>query len=481
MIYAIVLFVNSAANFVFGVALSALLGPAEFGRYATVALAALTIGVAAFEWLRASSLRFSGDIEGRLSTAASLDLGYLGAMALLCVAVGAAALSGATFGLTPALLALVPLLAIALTRVDFAGAQFRARDMPRAFAALYGLRQILSFVFVVGAAYYTRDSTMTVAAFAACSLIAAIALSAALRTPGARLREASPRRIAEFLIYAKPVVASVVIYQLISLINRQVALDHLGAVATGELSLATDLGQRLFFVVNSVPELLLFQYALQRDRAEGRRAAERQVGVNMVLMLALLAPLTAGYMAMAPTFEALVVPTAYRGEYARLTLELAPGFLFFCLISSGLNPVFQLAKRTWPVTVAALGALATNFALLQFGGAASSVDALAKAYSVSIFVGFLIAVGLSLRHSNIRTRPRDLAIVVLATLALGFALRPLNALDSRLLAAALAVTCGGGLYSAVLLTFNVAGVRDWAAQWLRSPRQAWSTALRPHS
>jgi O-antigen/teichoic acid export membrane protein len=480
MIYAIVLFANSAANFVFGVALSALLGPAEFGRYATVALAALTIGVAAFEWLRASSLRFSGDVEGRLRTAASLDVGYLGAMALLCVAVGAAGLSGATFGLTPALLALTPLLAVALTRVDFAGAQFRARDMPRAFAALYGLRQVLSFVFVVGAAYYTRDSTMTVAAFAACSLIAAIALSAALRTPGAQLRQASHRRIAEFLIYAKPVVASVVIYQLISLINRQVALDHLGAVATGELSLATDLGQRLFFVVNSVPELLLFQFALQRDRAEGRGAAEGQIGVNMVLMLALLAPLAAGYMTMAPTFEALVVPSAYRGEYARLTLELAPGFLVFCLISSGLNPVFQLAKRTWPVTVAALGALATDFALLQFGGAAASVDALARAYSVSLCVGFLIAAALALRYAGVRPRMRDMAIVAAATIALAFALRPLNGLNSRAVAAALALICGGGLYGAVLLAFDVAGLRGWAAQRLRAPRWAWATALRPH-
>jgi hypothetical protein len=71
MIFAIVLFVNSAANFVFGVVLSALLGPAEFGRYATVAPAALTLAAAAFDWLRYSSLRSSGDDEGRARIASS--------------------------------------------------------------------------------------------------------------------------------------------------------------------------------------------------------------------------------------------------------------------------------------------------------------------------------------------------------------------------------------------------------------------------
>ena len=123
--------------------------------------------------------------------------------------------------------------------------------------------------------------------------------------------------------------------------------------------------------------MLLFQYALKRERENGREAAERQIGVNIVLVFALLAPLAAGYMAMAPTFEALLAPSAYRGDFARLSLELAPGFVAWCAISSMLNPVFQLAKRTWPLTIAALIALATDLALLHFGGAARSTDALA--------------------------------------------------------------------------------------------------------
>jgi O-antigen/teichoic acid export membrane protein len=474
MLFAIVFFLNSATNFALGIVLSALLGPAEFGRYATVALAAITLAGAVFDWLRYSTLRFVGEPGERAKVASSLEASYLGVMALLALAVILALATGLTFGLTPSLLAVTPLLAIALNRVDFAGAQFRACGQDRAFAALFGLRQLFTFTLVIGIAYFTRDATLTVVALAFASLAAAIALLGPLRTPGARLSLANRGRIIEFLVYAKPIVASLVVYQLIALINRQVALDHLGAVATGKLSLATDLGQRLFQAVSTLPEFLLFQYALERERAEGRAAAQRQIGVNMALALALLAPLAGGYMAMAPTFEALLVPSAYRGEFARLTLFVAPGFLAYCLISSALNPVFQLARRTWPVTLASLVALATDLALLRFGGLATSVESLALANAISLAVGLLVAAGMALREPASRPRARDVAAVVAATLAMSFGVRPLNGVGSPALAAAAAVVGGGAFYGATLLVFDVAGLRTMAAAWLRAPRGVWS-------
>lgn len=478
MIFAVAFFLNSVANFALGIALSALLGPAEFGRYATVALAANTLAGAVFDWLRQSSLRFAGEGSGRVRIAASLDAGYLGVMALLYLVVAAAALTGCTLGVSLSALFLTPFLAVALSRVDYAGAQFRAREQENAFAALYGLRQILCFTAVVAVAYYTRSSTLAIAALAVANLMAAVALAVPLRTAGARLRLANGRQLAEFFLYAKPIVASLVIYQLIALINRQAALERLGAAATGELSLATDLGQRLFLAINSVPELLLFQYALQRARAEGVVAGERQLGVNMTLTLALLAPLAAGYMAMAPTFEALLVPAAYRGDYARLTLALTPGFLAFCAISSLLNPVFQLFKRTWPVVIAALCALAIDVALLRFADASRSTDALAWAFSASMAVGLVVGAGLAAARSSARPQARDVAVIAAATLVMTLVVRPFNGLFSPALAATAATVIGGGLYSATLLFFNVAGLRVATVAWLRSPRGVLSAPPR---
>ncbi len=465
MVFAFVFFLNAAANFALGVVLGALLGPAEFGRYATVALAATTLGGAMFDWLRLSSLRFSGDSEARVGVAASLDAGYLLMMALLYLSFGALALVGVDFGLPPPMLALTPLAAVALHRVDFSGAQFRARDQARAFAALYGLRQALIFTIVVATAYFSHSAMLTIAALAFASLVPAIALAGALRTSGARLRDARARNLLRFALYAKPVVASMVIFQLVVLINRQYALSRLGAAPTGELSLAADLGIRLFWAFNTLPDMWLFQMVLRSEREQGRAAAERRIGENSAIAFALLAPLTAGYMVMAPTFEALMVPAAFHGDFARLSFLLAPGFAAQCAVTSMLNPVLQLKGRTWPATIAALCALGADFAVLSIVGA-DSVDALARAYTISMFVGFVVAAAMTLGNPAVRPRLRDLALTIASTVAMTAAIEPLNRLPSHALAAALALLVGGAIFGAVVAIFDVAGLRGMAmARW----------------
>jgi O-antigen/teichoic acid export membrane protein len=481
MIFAIVFFINSTANFAIGLTLSALLGPAEFGRYATAMLAAMTLATALFDWLRLSSQRFSGDLEGRARIAASLDLAFLVMMGVAVLTVGIAALAGLRFGFPVTLVALIPFVVIANARCDYSGAQLRARDQAAPFAALYAMRQTLTFTAVVAVAAWTRDAGSVIAAMAVASLAPAIVVSAAMRTAGAGLSQASRDRLGQFVVYAKPIVASTVIYQLIGLINRQTALTLFGAAATGKLSLATDLGLRLFLVVNVLPEILLFQFALKRDREDGRKAAQRQIGVNSVIVFAILAPLTAGYMAMAPTFEALVVPAAYRGDFARLSLELAPGFFAYCALYSTLNPIFQLAQRTWPLTLAALAALGADAAMLRFEFFTRDVDGLALAYSASFGVGFLVAAIPGFRPRDSRPAIRDLLVIAGATAAMTAAIRPLNGAASPIVVAGLAVAIGGIIFGACLMAFDVAGLRKAALLRLGERRASFAPFAPPRS
>src|SRR6185437_7621642 len=246
MLIAAAFLINSAGNFVLGVALSAILGPAEFGRYATVSLAALTLAGSTFDWLRFSTIRFSGDAMRQASFVASLEAAYLAVALALYASAGLLWARG----------------------VDYSAAQFRARELARPFALIFALRQIFCFAAVVVVAWCKRDATTTVAAMAVANLVASIALSPAMRVPGARLSAARLADVWRFLVYAKPIVASFVLFALISLINRQVALAKIGAAETGEFSLAFDLSQRLFQSLYALPEILLFQIALRRDREQ---------------------------------------------------------------------------------------------------------------------------------------------------------------------------------------------------------------------
>jgi O-antigen/teichoic acid export membrane protein len=470
MLIAAAFLLNSAGNFVLGVLLSAILGPAEFGRYATVALAGLTLSGAVFDWLRLSTIRFAGDAQRQAAFAASLEAANLVITLTLFAAAGLAFALRLDFGLGTLLVFLTPLYTVAISRIDYAAAQFRARDLSRPFALIFGLRQLFCFAAAAGVAWLKRDAAATVAALAIANLAAAVALGPALRVRGATLKAASGGDVWRFFLYAKPLVASFVLYALISLINRQVALSHLGAAETGKFALAFDMSQRLFQALYALPEIFLFQYALKRDREQGRAAAEAQIGLNASLALAAFLPVAAGYFALGPTFEQLIVPQAYRGEFARLSLALAPGLICYGGIVIAVHPVFQLAQRTWPVTAAALLALATDAALLLFSDAGASVEGLAHAYSASLVVAAIAAAAMAFRRKSVRPSLADLAVLVAALAAMVAAVRPFNALASPWLAAAGGVSLGATIYLGILLASDFAGARHFLLARLRARR-----------
>ena len=190
-----------------------------------------------------------------------------------------------------------------------------------------------------------------------------------------------------------------------------------------------------------------------------------------MLSLAILLPAVAGYFAMGPTFEALVVPSAYRGEFTHISLALAPGLLCYGALSVAVNPVFQLVGKTWPVTVAAVIALATDLCLLAFTNANASVNSLARAYSLSLIVAAVVSTAVAFRRPQMRPNLRDLAIVVAAVVAMVAAVRPFNALSSHVVGALAAIAVGGAIYSATLLAFDVAGLRKMFFAKLRSYRE----------
>ena len=133
--------------------------------------------------------------------------------------------------------------------------------------------------------------------------------------------------------------------------------------------------------------------------------------------------------------------------------------------SVAVNPVFQLVGKTWPVTVAAVIALATDPVM---GG---GVNSLARAYSLSLIVAAVVSTAVAFRRPGMRPNLRDLAIVVAAVVAMVAAVRPFNALSSHVVGALAAIAVGGAIYSATLLAFDVAGLRKMFFAKLRSYRE----------
>lgn len=148
--------INAGLNFVLGLLIAKLLGPADFGRFALATTGAIVLNTVLFEWLRLSATRF---YSGRVRLDEpwirhGLDRAYL-RLGLLLLA--AAALCGA-FGFAggadgrEAVLCGTGMAALGIGVFDYHAALARARFDGRLYLGLVAVKNVLSFAMMAAAA-----------------------------------------------------------------------------------------------------------------------------------------------------------------------------------------------------------------------------------------------------------------------------------------------------------------------------------------
>lgn len=473
--------VNSGLSFLLGLAVAAVLGPAEYGRFAIASLAAVVIGTLLFDWLRLSATRFYG-AEARdrdPGLRASLDGGYLAAFALLGAAFLGLLALGFDFGLSFALLAVAAATAATSGSFEYSAALARALFLNRAYVQLTMVKNVLAFGSMVAAGLLFGGAAPVLGMFALSTAIATFSVRGALREPAATLSGTTRERLAVFARYGWPIVGANLAYQAIALANRVVATAFFGYAAGGQVSLATDVTIRLFLSAGAALDAYLFQVAVRRSETDGLASAHRQVGRNMVVVTAVLSLLAVGYATAMPLFEALFVPEHFRGEYGRIGLALVPGVLAFCLVQFGLSPVFQVAGRTAPILWAALAAAAVDLGLLAIvPGSIRPVD-LAWVHSAALLASLAVVAAQAFRIPECRPRARDLGALLLASAAASAAIWPMRTVGPAALGLAGAVVAGTSVFGAVLIAFDVAGARNGVRSALGRLPRLWPAWLSP--
>lgn len=461
MLIILTFLLNAGLNFLLGLAVAGVLGPAEYGRFAIGAMVAIVLETACFDWLRLSATRYYTEACRSADPAlrATLATAYRALGGLLVLAVVLLVALRIDVGLGGWTLAAALAAALANARFNFAAALARALFLERTHAALMALKNVLAFAVAIGAAAWFKDATAVLAALAAAVALSAIPSRRVLADPQATWTRSDRRRLLGFARYGLPVVAANVLYQVIALANRSEAAAVLGYADAGQLSLPTDMGIRLLLAVGAALDVHLFQLVVRRDATEGRGAALSQVRSNITVVTAVLVLLAVGYVAAMPAFEAVVVPAKYRDAFGPVSLVLVPGILAFCLTNFALNPVFQLLGRTGPVVWAALVAsLADGLGLVVVGHGAG-VLGFATVHAVSLTAGGLVAGLLAFRTTACRPASRDLLAIATAGLLAAAAIWPTRAIPQPVVAMVAAALAGTAAYVAVLLWFDVAGSR----------------------
>ncbi|GLS60991.1 lipopolysaccharide biosynthesis protein [Methylobacterium haplocladii] len=458
--------INSALNLLLGLLIAKMLGPADFGRFALATAGAVVLNTLLFEWLRLSATRFySARVrDGEPWIRAGLDRAY-GVIAVALVAL-AALCAGLGLAIDPspesrlAITAATALTAVGIGLFDYHAALARARFVGGTYLKLVVWKNVFGLVLMAGTAWFFPQPVWVLLAGAAAQALAVVVMRAALHDrPGVFAPERSRQTLRLFAGYGLPLIAANAIYQLMPFINRGAIAAAADFSEAGYFALAADLGSRGFSTLGTALDLLLFQLAVRAEEHHGREAAEAQITRNIGVVVALLLPCAAGYWAVTPALQQLVVPEAFRGPFALYTALLIPGLFCLSIMNFALNPIFQIRRRTRPVIAAALLGCAINGIGLAVLPRLMGPAGIAVAQSLGLAAAAALLAGRALFGPDRLAMPwRDIGLSAAASLAMLVVLAPLRHLEPAV-ALTICVGLGVALYGAVVWVFDIAGLR----------------------
>ena len=458
--------VNAGLNFVLGLLIAFFLGPAEFGRYAIGAAIIVLVNTAMLDWIKLSAVRFYSltTRETQPEIRATLDLLIAGISMSLCALLLAAVVAGIDFRMPAMMLAASVLAGIGTGLFDYHGAIARARFLDAAYARLVIVKNVLALILMVGGAWWTRDPTVVLLGGL---LSAAVALVSVRRTlADAALSFSAARRDLAwtFAKYALPLVAGNAIYSLIPLLNRSLLAGAHGFAEAGYFSLASDMGLRLFGTLGATLEIVLLRQVIRLDETRGRRAAQKRIAANIVIVLAVALPVVVGFWLALPAFDRMLVPPSFQGSFSAYMAPLLPGFAAITIFQAALYPAFLIEKRTIVTTLAAIIGFCVNLAIVA-GSAASAPLVYATAQTAAFLVVLAITAIAALRSLPVPPPPRDCGAILLAVAAMAAAIWPLQSRFAPALELGLQVVIGALVYGAVVLACDVARCRTLSQLW----------------
>jgi O-antigen/teichoic acid export membrane protein len=471
--------INSGLNFALGLLIAYFLGPAEFGRYAIGAALIVLLNTALLDWIRLSAVRFYSlkTRETQPEIRATLDVLAAGMTIALAGLLIAAFVVGIDFKLPAMLVAASVAGGICAGLFDYHGAIARARFLDAAYARLIIVKNVLALLLMVGGAWWMRDATVVM--FGGVISVMAALLAVRRQLADRPLAWSAARRDLawSFAVYALPLVGANAIYSLIPLINRTLLADAHGFAEAGYFSLAADMGLRLFGTLGATLEIVLLREVLRLDETKGRRAAQKRIAANLVIVLMVALPVALGLFLVLPAFEKLLVPANFHGHFSAYMVQLLPGFLALTIFVAGLYPVFLLGKRTGMATLAAGFGLAVNLVLVFGAGELLGPERFALGQTAGFVVVLAITGWAALRALPVWPSGRDIGLILVALAAMAACVAPLSGRFPPVFELLLQGTIGALVYCGLVLAFDIARCRTLLKLWFLTRKMRRGAAV----
>ena len=454
--------VNTLFYLIIGLMVAKFLGPEEYGRFALALALGIVVQTAFFDWLKLAATRFYSARSRHASPElrATLDTAF----SVLTIAVTAAAigllLSGIDFKLSNALVGLALAAAIANGLFDYHTAMVRARFMDHEYARLVIVKNLAAFLLTGGGAFVFGSAKMALMGACLALVGSVFSVRIALHDPQSPPALASSMAARGAFAYAFPIIAANVLYQLVPFFNRSLIAGQYGFAESGQFSLAFDIGVRIVAAIGSTLDVLLFQIAVLADENHGAAQARAQIARNFAIVFAIVAPACAGLWLTLPSIEQIIVPQQFRGPFAHYLGLLVPGLFCYAMLFYGVNPMFQIVRRTGPLVVTAVVAALADLTLVLALPRAPGAGLIVMAQGGMFILAFVLLAGIAMASRAQWPPWRGFAATMAGVAVMFAALLPLRQWPPGLLVLALQIIGGIGIYGAFVAVFDIAGLRS---------------------
>jgi O-antigen/teichoic acid export membrane protein len=460
---------NILFSFAIGLLVAKFLGPEEYGRFALAYATAVFVQTGFFDWIRHGATRFYSERirSAEPAVRATLDFGF--AVIALGLAAGASflLLSGVRFTLSYGLIALALGVAMANGLFDYHTALVRARFDDRLFTRLLLVKNVVALALMGGGAFLFGSAKMTLIGTIISLGGSVITARAALHDPASKPRLAQLSIARSLMAYSLPIVGANLLYLAIPLANRSILAILEGFSETGQFSLAYDFGTKAVQAIGSTLDVVLFQIAVATHELHGPAQAQRQIARNLMIVIAMVLPACTGLWLTLPSVEELAIPEAFRRHFDVLLPLMLTGLFCMAIIQYGVNPIFQIEKKTAPLIAAALAACAADPLLLLLLPRDDGASRLAIAQAGAMLIALIVLIGFASRAWRRWPRARDIAVTVFANALMSVAILPMRDKEPGLETLIEQIVAGVAVYAFVVLGLDVAGLRSLTMARLR--------------
>jgi len=434
-----------------------LLSPDDYGRYALVIAGVGLANGILFQWLRFGVLRFFPVYEDRRQVFLSTILtGYI-ALVVLTGLGGAAALVFITDPVMRGLVVLGTLLLWAQALYEMNLELLRIHLAPGRYGIISVAKTTVALCIGGLLAYQGFGASGLILGLMAGMLLASFIQMKSWSRLGFRLADAAICR--EILTYGLPLSATFALGFVVSSSDRFLLGWFLGAGATGVYAAGYDIANQALVVLMMIVNLAAYPLAVRALEQEGEGAARQQISQNVTLLLMVALPCTVGFALLAPNIASVFLGKAFRASAVMLIPWIAFGSLLAGIKSFYFDLSFQMGRSTigqvWVTLAAAIVNIALNFWWIPHVGIMGAAYATVVAYAAAMGLSWL----LGRRLFRLPFPARGTSRIVLAVAGMGGVLWSLRSLHGAA-ALGMQITAGIVVYGALVLAFNVAGMRS---------------------